>query len=127
MSCSNADSLISLYSGWGKKFNVLLDSDDAAKTSKKRYEEMFGNIVYGKVHTLNDINEKWAKKNMESIIPNSERYKIQLNCFPDSKRYTKNLYNKAIQELLMCNKKVEISRDIIDNFEKIYNFLKEIS
>lgn len=127
MSCSNADSLISLYSGWGKKFDVLLDSDDAAKTSKKRYEEMFGNVVYGKVHTLNDINEKWSKKNMESIIPNSERYKIQLNCFPDSKRYTKNLYNKAIQELLMCNKEVEISRDIIDNFEKIYNFLKEIS
>lgn len=67
------------------------------------------------------------KKNMESIIPKSERYKIQLNCFPGSKRYTKNLYNKAIQELLMCKKKVEISQEIIDNFGKIYDFLKGIS
>ena len=124
MSCTNVDSLISLYSGWGKEFKVLLDSDEAAKSSKKRYEEKFGSIVDKKIFMLNDVDKKWNKKNMESIIPNTERYKIQLECFPESKKYTKNMYNKAIQELLMCNKKIDISEDVVERFKLLYDFLK---
>lgn len=124
MSCTNVDSLISLYSGWGKEFKVLLDSDEAAKSSKKRYEEKFGSIVDKKIFMLNDVDKKWNKKNMESIIPNTERYKIQLECFPESKKYTKNMYNKAIQELLMCNRKIDISEDVLEKFKLLYDFLK---
>lgn len=123
MSCNNADTLISLYNGWGKNFIVLLDSDDAGKTSKKRYEDQFGAIVEGKIITLNDIDSSWKKKNMESILDNKIKLFIEKSCFPDKQKYTKNLYNKAIQELLMCNKEINIPNDVKKSFEKIYDYL----
>lgn len=36
MNCTNSDTLISLYSGWGKDFLVLLDSDEAGEDGKKK-------------------------------------------------------------------------------------------
>lgn len=123
MSCNNADTLISLYNGWGKNFIVLLDSDDAGKTSKKRYEDQFGSIVEGKIITLNDIDSSWKKKNMESILDNKIKLFIEKSCFPDKQKYTKNLYNKAIQELLMCNKEINLPDDVKKSFEKIYDYL----
>ncbi len=123
MSCNNADTLISLYNGWGKNFIVFLDSDDAGKTSKKRYEDQFGAIVEGKIITLNDIDSSWKKKNMESILDNKIKLFIEKSCFPDKQKYTKNLYNKAIQELLMCNKEINIPNDVKKSFEKIYDYL----
>ncbi len=123
MSCNNVDTLISLYNGWGKNFIVLLDSDDAGKTSKKRYEDQFGAIVEGKIITLNDIDSSWKKKNMESILDNKIKLFIEKSCFPDKQKYTKNLYNKAIQELLMCNKEINIPNDVKKSFEKIYDYL----
>ena len=123
MSCTNVDSLISLYNGWGKNFLVLLDSDGAAKTSKQRYFDMFGTIVKDKIINLDDINSSWKKKNMESIIDDKIKYSIQNVCFPNSSKYTKNLYNKAIQELLMCNKEIEVPDCVKASFEKIYEYL----
>lgn len=122
MSCNSIDSLISLYSGWGKNYIILLDSDKAAIESKKRYIDKFGPLVDGKLYTLKDINNKWTKT-MESILPNNIRYEIQKICYPDSKKYTKNMYNKTIQELLMKNQKANISQNILDKFENIYNYL----
>jgi hypothetical protein len=122
MSCNSIDNLISLYSGWGKNYIVLLDSDIAAIESKKRYIDKFGPLVDNKLYTLKDINNKWTKT-MESILPNNIRYEIQKMCYPDSKKYTKNMYNKTIQELLMKNQKIKITQDILDKFEDIYNYL----
>ena len=122
MSCNSIDNLISLYTGWGKNFIVLLDSDKAAIESKKRYIDKFGPLVDNRLYTLKNINSKWTKT-MESILPNNIRFDIQKICYPDSKKYTKNMYNKTIQELLMRNQKANISQDILDKFECIYEYL----
>ena len=122
MSCNSIDNLISLYTGWGKNFIVLLDSDKAAIESKKRYIDKFGPLVDNRLYTLKDINSKWTKT-MESILPNNIRFGIQKICYPDSKKYTKNMYNKTIQELLMKNQKANVSQDILDKFECIYEYL----
>lgn len=123
MSCNSIDDLICLYSGWGKNFIILLDSDTAANESKKRYEDKFGPLVEGKIFTLKDVNSKWTKSCMEKILPNDEKLKIQQICYPDSKKYSKNMFNKTLQELLMKNQKINISEEILNNFESIYNFL----
>ena len=126
MSCSNADTLISLYTGWGKDFAVFLDSDDGGKTSKERYQDKFGDIVKDRIFTYQDIDMQWTKKNMESIISNVDKLKIQQHVFPDMVEYSKKAYNKAIQELYMNNEKVELSQETINNFEKIYSFMKNL-
>ena len=33
------------------------------------------------------------------------------------------MFNKTLQELLMKNQKINISEEILNNFESIYNFL----
>lgn len=126
MNCTNADTLISLYSGWGKEFFVFLDSDEGGKKGKKRYQEQFGPLVDNRLYDFSDINSKWTKNNMESILPNSEKLKIQQSIFPNMKKYSKNSYNKAIQELYMSSTKVAISKEIIQKFEDIYNFMKNL-
>ena len=126
MSCNSMDTLISLYSGWGKDFIVLLDSDNAAIESKKRYIKKFGPLVENKLFSLSDINNKWTKT-MESILPNNIRYEIQKICYPKSKKYSKNMYNKTIQELLMKKQKITVPENVLNNFESIYKYLIEKS
>lgn len=126
MNCSNSDTLISLYCGWGKEFFVFLDSDEGGQAGKKRYEDLFGSIVKDRLYTFYDVDPNWNKNNMESILPDSEKLKIQQYVFPDKFEYSKNSYNKAIQELLMNSTKIDISQDVIEKFEKIYAFMAKL-
>ena len=125
MSCDSAHNLISLYAGWGKKAIVLLDSDSAGEDGKKEYLKKFGPLVEGKLITFKDINKKWSGKCMEKILSKQERISIQQMCYPESKTYNKKLFNKTLQELLMTNKKVNISDESLSNFEAIYNYLND--
>lgn len=127
MSCDSAHNLISLYAGWGKNAVVVLDSDSAGEDSKKEYSKKFGPLVDGKLITFKDINKKWSGKCMEKILTKQEKISIQQMCYPDSKTYSKKLFNKALQELLMTNKKVNISEETLNNFETIYNYLSDKS
>ena len=63
---------------------------------------------------------------MESILENSEKLKIQQSIFPDMKRYSKNAYNKAIQELYTTSTEINVPSNIIKKFEKIYNFMSNL-
>ena len=63
---------------------------------------------------------------MESILSNKDKLIIQKHIFPNMKKYTKNSYNKAVQKLYMNSGKVHVSQETIENFEKIYNFMKEL-
>ena len=125
MSCESAHNLISLYTGWGKNAIVVLDSDSAGTNSKKNYNTKYGPLIDGKLITFRDINAKWSGKCMEKIIPKQERLLIQQMCYPDSVTYNKKLFNKTLQELLMTNKKVNVSKETINNFEIIYNYLSD--
>lgn len=125
MSCDSAHNLISLYAGWGKNAVVVLDSDSAGEDSKKEYLKKFGPLIDGKLITFKDINTKWSGKCMEKILSKQERVSIQQMCYPDSKTYNKKLFNKALQELLMTNKKVNVSEETLNNFEIIYNYLSD--
>lgn len=123
MSCDSAHNLISLYTGWGKNAIILLDSDSAGTNSKKSYNTKYGPLIDGKLVTFKDINVKWSGKCMEKILSKQERISIQQMCYPDSKTYNKKLFNKTLQELLMTNRKVNISNDTLKNFEIIYDYL----
>lgn len=126
MCCTNADTLISLYSGWGKEFFVFLDSDEGGQKGKKRYKEQFGAVVENRIYSFEDIDSSWTRDNMESILENSEKLKIQQSIFPEMKRYSKKAYNKAIQELYTTSTSIDISEAIIEKFRKIYEFMENL-
>jgi len=123
MSCSNVDTLISLFYSWGKDFILLLDSDVEARNNKNRYYEMFGGMVEGRIYTLADIDSTW-KTSMEAILTSSQKLTIQKSVFK-SKRYSKKLFNKSMQELLMTKNKIVLEDNCIASFKKIHDFIKQ--
>lgn len=122
-SCGNIDVLISLYIGWGKQFSVLLDSDKEGRTSKDRYIAKFGEIVNNKIFTLADVDESWMNLELEELFSEDERLYLQKQCFPDTDKYSKKIFNKSIQELFMKNQVVKISEQLMNKFVKIYDYL----
>jgi predicted ATP-dependent endonuclease of OLD family len=121
--CGNLDTLITLYTGWGKKFIILLDSDKEGEKQKSRYIEKFGIIVEQKVHTLKDINPTWVKKEIEKLFDNSEALEFQQTSYPDSIEFNKTHFNRTIQESLINKRNFDFSQNTKDNFEKILIFL----
>lgn len=102
------DQLIALYSGWGKPFLVLLDSDGAGVAEKSRYIEKFGSLVEGSVLTYADIDASWSGFALEKVVGKKDLEMIQSQIYPSSK-YEKKKFCLSIQELLMKKKGVELS------------------
>lgn len=117
------DNAIRLYYAWGKNFIILLDADTEGITQKKRYNDLFGKIIEGKIYCLNDINSNWVKKGIEKLISDKDRLTLQQAVFPTTNRYKKKSCNIAIQELLVTKRAVNLSTETKKNFKQIFAFL----
>lgn len=118
------DNVIRLYVAWGRKFIVLLDSDKAGLEQKKRYEDMYGVLVQDRIFSLRDIDSTWTKE-MESLISEDDRRVIQSLAYPDSKKFNKTHFNRAIQELYLTNQRPNLMTVTVDRFEKLLGFCAE--
>ncbi len=121
----NLDTLISLYIGWGKEFIILLDSDNEGNKQKSRYIEKFGIIVEQRIHTLQDIDPAWVKKEMEKLFEISDALTFQQTSYPLSIGYNKTHFNRTIQESLINKRYFDFSEQTKDNIEKILIFLTD--
>jgi hypothetical protein len=122
MGSGTLDQLIALYSGWGKKVTVLLDSDKAGRSEKLRYENKFGALVHGRVICYGDIWQNWENGSLEKVVGKAELLSLQQRVFPD-KPYKKNLVHLAIQELYAKQQRIELSSPLTLSIEKIVEFL----
>ena len=105
------DTLIRLYAGWGRQFIVLLDSDGEGKEQRERYERQFGVLVHGRVCLLGELAGISGSKGIEAVFSAEERLELQRRAYPKENRYQKIHFHRAVQELLIANKGVEISED----------------
>ncbi|MBR9847535.1 MAG: AAA family ATPase [Algicola sp.] len=123
-SASNLENLISLYLGWGKKFVVLLDSDEAGKKEKKRYIELFGPYVEDIIFTYEDINEKWVKFKTENLFTKKDQLNIQTENYPTETKLKKKIFNRSLQENFVSNKSIKLEKTTHDNFLLVLNYIK---
>lgn len=123
-SASNLEYLISLYLGWGTKFVILLDADKEGKKQKNRYIEIFGSILENSIFTLDDIELTWSDFELEDIIEKDDRNKI-VNTFSPNERLSKKTLNRSLQELYLKSMKLDFNDKTIDNFNKIFTFLRD--
>ncbi|MGN6317584.1 AAA family ATPase [Trinickia sp.] len=121
-----ADQLLALYTGWGKRFTLLLDSDKAGTTSKARYIDKFGSLVFDRIKTYGDINAAWDDFGLEKIIGESDLEIIQNLVYPSTKFNKKTVW-LAIQELLIKGIPVELSKESRENLILIHAELNELS
>ncbi|AFZ03901.1 ATP-dependent nuclease [Calothrix sp. PCC 6303] len=117
------DTAIRLYYAWGRQFCILLDSDEEGKKQKKRYQDLFGNIVMNRVFVLEDADPDWAGYATEKIFTNDDALTIQKSVFPDKQKFNKKLFNLAIQENLARASVVTVSKTTVDRFNKLLSFL----
>ena len=118
------DTAIQLYYAWGKKFSILLDSDDEGRKQKQRYQNLFGSIVANRVFVLEDIDASWKEYASEKIFTSTDALLVQNSIFVDKKKLNKRLFNLAIQENFSNKTPVSLSKDTTDRFEKILTFLR---
>lgn len=117
------DSVIRLYAGWGRRFLVLLDSDKAGEDQKKRYTTLFGPVVEGKIFSLEDVDNTWKNKGMETLFEAKDLTSIQAEAYPDVKDFSKTYFNRALQELFLTDKSVQVSPQSTENIAKLLTFL----
>ena len=123
MSCEKLFPLIQHYLAWGKKFIVLLDGDKAGEDSKKKYIEEFGNILKNKIFSLNDIIGLPPNSKMEDCITKEDRINLQKISDPNSKSYSKKLFNRTLQELYLAETGFEFTKESKNNITLILEYL----
>lgn len=120
----NLADVIRLYIGWGRDFIVLLDSDAAGVREQKRYEELFGASVNGRLFSLADANPEWTKS-LESLFDEANRLTIQQMIYPDDAKFNKTHFNRAVQEIFLTDREIELSQATKDNFNRLFDFFAE--
>lgn len=123
LSCEKLFPLIQHYLAWGKKFIVLLDGDKAGEDSKKKYIEEFGNILKNKIFSLNDIIGLPPNSKMEDCITKEDRINLQKISDPNSKSYSKKLFNRTLQELYLAETGFEFTKESKNNITLILEYL----
>lgn len=92
------DTLIRLYSGWGRQFSILLDSDAEGRLQKKRYEDIFGPLVKGRIFTYEDLNPELVKATIESLLDDQDKNDILNQFLPGVQKANKKALLNAMQQ-----------------------------
>lgn len=120
------DPLISLYLGWGRKFAIILDDDDAGRKAKEKYiKEWY--ISDKNVITLRDISEEWKGYELEKLISQKDREHICNTHYENKslKKLSKKDICRAIQEMSLKNDKMKFSSETLDAFKKVLNVARK--
>ncbi|BAY15831.1 DNA replication and repair protein RecF [Anabaenopsis circularis NIES-21] len=119
------DTVIRLYSAWGRNFIVLLDSDAEGRKQKTRYQEVFKGIIQDRLFLLEDVDNSWSNYAMEKLFDSNDLLNIQKSVFAETQNFDKKQFNIAIQENLAKRVAIPLSNTTIGKFKKLLNFLNE--
>ena len=119
--------IIRLYLAWGRNFVVILDGDKTGKSYKKKYNNEFGKLIEDKIFTLYDIFN--SEFETEDLINAVDKKNIICEIFGEETYNNlngdlKETLNKAINELLVKNKKLKLSKSN-EQFEKLFYFINK--
>lgn len=123
MGAGGLDTLIRLYSGWGKEFSVLLDSDAEGEKQKKRYLDMFGPLVEGRLFTYHDIDPDFRNSTVESLFSQEDKENLRKKYFPGELSINKKSILNALQQACSNSTGFEFSTSTMEKFERILKFL----
>ncbi|WP_100959567.1 AAA family ATPase [Bosea sp. FBZP-16] len=114
--------LISLFLGWGKRFKVLLDADDAGEKAKDRLIDEFA-LSKNSVSTISELLNDPSVKKIEDLLEDGDK-KIIADHFSVSGRISKKHVLRFFSEALASGNKFSFSDDMKGRVEKILSSLK---
>jgi hypothetical protein len=63
---------------------------------------------------------------MEDVFQEEDKLNIQSQIEKPSQKFHKKKFNLAVQECLICKRKVSLSQATINNFERLLNELQDL-
>lgn len=112
------------YIANNKNFIWIFDWDDEWKNAKSEYIENISEELKLYLFTLDDIDITFDWRTTEFLFTNEDKLKIQKITFTTDSRYNKAHFNKSIENIFINNIECELSQETLNNFEKIFNFIK---
>jgi hypothetical protein len=119
------DTVIRLYLAWGRDFVVLLDGDAEGREQRRRYGDLFGAAMNARVFGLSDVEGEWRNNALEKLFEAGDRQQIMEAVYGVGTKQTKTKFNRAIQELYLTRKRVEISSLASERFRTLLVFLRD--
>ena len=114
--------LISLYLGWGKKFFVLLDDDQAGRIARNRYREEWSLSDF-EIITIAEILPNLKNRAMEKILSVAGRKIISDGL--EKKTVTKKDIARFFQECFAQNKAVPFDTETLTAVETLLSVCAE--
>lgn len=103
----------------------LTKNEDKWKYWQKYYIDNISHELKKYVFTLKDVDNNFDTFTTEKLFSDEDIIKIQQYRFPTSISYKKKEFNVSIQQLLLDNKDIELSKETKDNFQKVFKFIKQ--
>ncbi|MES2514263.1 MAG: AAA family ATPase [Bacteroidota bacterium] len=120
--CDRNEQVIALYLAWNRNFKIILDGDKAGIDAKKRYVSRFAE-VQDRIYTYVDIDEEF-NYSTEFMFTEDERLTLTKAFDKKATSFDKSKFNTSIQTLFIQKKKISISKETLDKFEKVFSKLK---
>jgi hypothetical protein len=116
------DTIIRLYTAWGRDFCVLLDGDKAGQKAKQRYLNEVGPAVEGRLLTLADIEPLWTGAT-ENLFSERDRIEITQKYKPSAIKFEKSPFYTAILNLWSDKEAFNFEKETLENFHKLFTSL----
>lgn len=111
--------VVGLYLAWNRDFKILLDGDKPGIEAKKKYIDVFGEIILNNIITLKDVDSEF-NDSLEYLFEDKERIFISQIFDPTVTKYEKSKFNTGIQMLFLQKRKIELSKTTLNKFKKIF-------
>ncbi len=125
LGAGSLDTLIRLYAGWGRSFVILLDSDSEGAIQRKRYQEIFGPIVEGRLFTYEDIDPSLRKVTIETLISQEDKERIRAQYYPGQNSLSKKSLLGALQQACADSLGFKFGGDTSTKFSQILDHLEQ--
>ena len=107
--------LVSIALGWGIDFKILMDNDKAAKDAKKELKKTI--LKYEENELIVSVSDQ-SNSTIETLFENND---IDLNNLKENKTLIAfDFYQKVLNDEI---KREDLSKETIDNFEKLFKKL----
>lgn len=107
--------LVSIALGWGIDFKILMDNDKAAKDAKKELKKTI--LQYEENELIVSVSDQ-SNSTIETLFENND---IDLNNLKENKTLIAfDFYQKVLNDEI---KREDLSKETIDNFEKLFKKL----
>lgn len=125
LGAGSLDTLIRLYAGWGRNFVILLDSDAEGAIQKKRYHDIFGPMVAGRIFTYEDIDASLKRATIENLISKSDKESLRTIFFNGQSALSKKNLLSAIQQACADSREFKFDEETQNKLDLVLDFLEE--